>query len=41
MCVAVGEGLIGKVVSTTDRTSLVRLITSNDSNNKISVNEGR
>jgi rod shape-determining protein MreC len=35
--VVVKEGLIGKVISTTEYTSTVRLLTANNSNDKISV----
>lgn len=37
MSVVVGEGLVGKVVNITNNTSLIRLITSRDNNNKISI----
>lgn len=37
MAVVVSEGLIGKIVSITNNTSVVRLITSSDNDNKISV----
>lgn len=37
MAVVVGEGLIGKISYITDDTSVVKLITSNDNDNKISV----
>lgn len=37
MAVVVSEGLVGKVVNITNNTSLVKLITSEDNTNKISV----
>lgn len=37
MAVVVSEGLIGKITSITNNTSVVKLITSTDNNNKISV----
>lgn len=37
MAVVVGEGLVGKIVNITNNTSIVRLITSDNSLNKISV----
>lgn len=37
MAVVVSEGLVGKIVNITNNTSLVKLITSEDNNNKISV----
>ena len=37
MAVVVGEGLIGKVTNITKNTSTVKLITSTDNNNKVSV----
>ena len=37
MAVVVSEGLIGKVTNITKNTSTVKLITSNDNNNKISI----
>jgi len=37
MAVVVSEGLVGKVTSITNDTSIVKLITSRDNNNKISV----
>ncbi len=37
MAVVVGEGLIGKISYITDNTSVVKLITSSDNDNKISV----
>ena len=37
MAVVVSEGLIGKVVSITNNTSVVRLITSSNNDNKISI----
>jgi len=37
MAVVVSEGLVGKVVNITNNTSLIKLITSEDNNNKISV----
>ena len=37
MAVVVGEGLIGKVTNITSNTSTIKLITSTDNNNKVSV----
>ena len=37
MAVVVSEGLIGKVVNITNNTALIKLITSRDNNNKISI----
>lgn len=37
MAVVVGEGLVGKVTNITNNTSTIKLITSTDNNNKVSV----
>lgn len=37
MAVVVGEGLVGKVINITNYTATIKLITSNDNNNKISI----
>lgn len=37
MAVVVGEGLIGKVTNITSNTAVIKLITSTDNNNKVSV----
>ena len=37
MSVVVGEGLVGKVTNITNNTSTIKLITSTDNNNKVSI----